>query len=144
MAGCFLARGMARIEFVNCLFESCWAVNGRGGAVETEGRRLNMVNCTFVNNRAQGYGGGVCSTVVVLALFVANCVAFIALFLSGGAMVNDSVFYNNSAIEGGAMYSLGSSSDAISIDSCEFAANTASSSGGGTIDLRSLHFPCSA
>lgn len=96
-----------RIE--NCTFMKCF-VTGNGGAIRQINRNsweLNIVNCTFIDNRALQYGGAIYQR-YDSSCQVTNCSFISNTAFNGGATcqasVSDSFFYNNKATEkGGAM-----------------------------------------
>ena len=88
--------------------------NSFGGAVYMHSGNVEN-GCNFVNNKAVGsnYGGG-------------------AIFLISGSIIN-SIFANNSAKLGGAIYVDSSSSSPSTIENCNFTNNNASSGLGAAI-----------
>jgi len=54
--GAIRAAGQRHVRLSNCTFTGCSGANG--GAVNTLGCQLTVVDCTFTGNSAHGYGGG--------------------------------------------------------------------------------------
>jgi hypothetical protein len=54
--GAIRAAGQRHVRLSGCTFTNCQGSNG--GAVNTLGSQLTVVDCTFTNNAAHGYGGG--------------------------------------------------------------------------------------
>ena len=81
-----------------------------GGAIESDGQYLNIDNCTFKSNSAGWYCGG-------------------AVYAMGTVSVKNSIFIENSANFGGAIFSR----NLIDIDNCTFKSNHADDTEGGVI-----------
>jgi len=108
---------VAHVE--SCTFDSNFATNRFGGAIESDGT-ANIVRSLFVNNdstaRPDSLGG---------ALYVGS---------SGMATVENSTFSANTAVAGGALYTFGM----VTVRSSTIAGNSSSSSGSGIAVSASL------
>ena len=118
--------------------------NGMGGAIYTRGNIL-ILNSTFIGNDAgSGKGGAIASDAPPAAASVIwPALATLADYLldpivvppwpkDTGAIVGNSTIYNNSADQGGAVYSFGQgSSREISLINVTIDSNTAGSASGG-------------
>jgi predicted outer membrane repeat protein len=102
----------AESSFTSCVFQNNLA--GSGGAVATDTDALisaNFVDCDFLNNDAQGWGGAIYG-------------------VRGRLVANNCDFTDNGALKGGAIYTLFTLFD-MSLESCNLAFNVAESDGGG-------------
>ena len=100
--------------FTSCVFQNNLA--GSGGAVATDTDTFvtaNFVDCDFLSNDAQGWGGAIYGVRGRLA--ATNC-----------------DFTDNGALKGGAIYTLFTLSD-VSLESCALTFNVAESDGGALL-----------
>ncbi len=109
-----------------------------GGAIKSSGV-FKLLNCNFTNNIAGAAGGALQGAIRYVdgCVFESNSIGYITMsedYIRGGAVssegnsvINNSAFYNNVGVTGGAAYA---GSGTTVFDNCIFANNTASLTGG--------------
>ena len=109
-----------------------------GGAIKSSGV-FKLLNCNFTNNIAGAAGGAIHGAFKYVdgCIFESNSIGYItmseeyrrggAVCSEGNSVINNSVFYNNVGVNGGAAYA-GSGTNVF--DNCIFVNNTASLNGG--------------
>ena len=139
----YVGPGSKNCEILNCVFDNNWVendANGHGGAIEWYSEKGTVYNSNFTNNYA--YDGG--------AIYVGSGSGEINVtkstfrdnyaFTTGGAIsidassvtVNESNFYDNRAVNGGALY-VGGNGTTNYIYSSIFEGNNATNGDGGAI-----------
>jgi len=102
--GAIYGYGLSNCTITNSIFADNRATSVDGGAIENNGGILNLTNCIFTNNTANGNGG--------------------AVFTDGDFSAVNCTFTNNTAYTGGAIYAEDSNSV---ITGCNFTGNTVTS-----------------
>lgn len=133
------------VTFSDCRFENN---RGHNGVVEARGSNLTFHNCNFRQNQANRNGGGVDlrdGSIVVAqgCRFVKNRCrrngGAITLQNSRASSITDSIFRQNKAKNGGAIYGLISeASEALMVQDCTFEDNQADVDG-GALALIGIH-----
>ena len=117
------ASGAARVELVDCIFDSCRtpAVNGTCGAVFIGESKVTRVRrCVFTNNTAASYGG---------ALGIGNA----AVAADSAAIVSGCLFVGNSAPTGDAALRIIQINADVEVSYCTFVDNTTDGTATGNI-----------
>ncbi|MEE0936161.1 MAG: Ig-like domain repeat protein, partial [Methanobrevibacter sp.] len=140
----YVGEGSGNCEIINCLFDNNYvdnATDGHGGAIEWYAEKGLVDNSIFTNNHA--YDGG--------AIYVGSASGKINITKStfednyalnvGGAVslsassvtINQSNFYNNKALQGGALY-VGGEGETNYVYNSVFEGNNATDGNGGAIN----------
>jgi len=140
--------------------------SGEGGAIRISSFycRLNIISCTFTNNKAEnggafnGFGAtSISYSSVNNCTFINNTASSLGGAINGASSVDGSTFINNKAFHGGAIYRTPSVNNcsfrnnkaipmgiggaiyiASSVKSCTFINNTANDEGGATSEVSSV------
>ncbi|WP_458405217.1 Ig-like domain repeat protein, partial [Methanobrevibacter sp.] len=140
----YVGEGSTYCQVLNSVFENNNVTDiehGHGGAIEWYAEEGLISNSTFTKNNA--YDGGAVYVGTELGNVTITGSTFTAnrAYLYGGAIslnsssvtVNQSNFYDNTALEGGALY-VGGESETNYIYTSVFEGNTATAGNGGAID----------
>jgi len=128
---------IANPTVVNCIFKNNYAEENGGAVAWCRGK---FINCAFVGNRADGYGGGAnASATFINCSFIGNRVIEACtscggngggLYLScSGTLINCSFIGNSAEEDGGAIFH--SACGSPKIINCLFSGNSAGGEGGG-------------
>jgi len=130
--GLFCLDGVATI--INCIFKNNYARRDGGGIALWGAAGIKLINCTFIENRAQWGGAFMGQGTLVDCIFIRNSTTYDgyggAIMLACNATLLNCIFLDNSSQEdGGAIYH--SACGSPKIINCLFSGNSAEGEGGG-------------